>query len=229
MIILIKRKALRSSFSTIMRSPHRRYLGFLSLSFWASFIVNETVVCDPQLDCFLHHPSTHIVFSSKRLDDCTSYDSTSGTVVCFQFVFDLTKGFSSAVGFMGVAVVYCRLYTFIMIWLWEFCSDKCQRNCTICVSLIMGLVTTFIYLLINIVVNFVPFFSDVLFKTNKSTIIYFTYTFSFFYIGPMAGGYVTEIKGARKAGTSNNPRVTSEEENGASVNWSNYTYLPQDT
>ena len=205
------------------------------MSFWVSFIANETFVCDPQLDCFLRVPysSSLIVFFSDPLVNCSSYGSTNGAVVCFEFVFDLTEGFSSAVGFMAVAVVYCRLYTFIMIWLREFCSDKCQMNCTRCVSFIMILVISIIHLLIVSVVNLVPFFRDVVLKTNKSTIIFHAYMISFFYVGPLTSGYVTKaLRGARKPRASNNAQVTSEEGNrllGASVNQSNYTNLPQDT
>ena len=204
------------------------------MSFWVSFIVNETFVCDPQLDCFLHYPSTHFFPSSKRLDNCTSYDSTSGTVVCFQFVFDLTEGFSSAVGFMGVAVVYCRLYTFIMIWLQEFCSNKCQMNCAKYVSIIMQAVIgiPIITVFIIIFVRAVPFFSDVVFRTNRSTIIFYAYSFSFAYIGPLTGIYVSGlVRGARKV-TSNNAQITNKGAKpllGASGNQSNYTNLPQDT
>ena len=205
-------------------------LGPTFLSFWVSFIVNETFVCDPKLDCFLHNSSSS---DHEPLYNCTSYDSTDGTVGCFEFVFDLTKGFSSAVGFMGVGVVYCRLYTFIMIWLWEFCSNKCQMDCTRCVTFIMQMVISIIFILIFIVVNAVPLFSDVVFKTNKSGAIFIAYWICFFYIGPFAGFYVSlALIGARKVTTSNNAQVTSEEENpllGASVNRSNYTNLPQDT
>ena len=95
----------------------------------------------------------------------------------------------------------------------------------------------------------VPFFSDVVLKTNKSTIIFYAYMISFVYIGPMAGVYVSVLlrgarkvrtgearkvktRGVRNVTTSNNAQVTSEEENpllGASVNRTNYTNLPQDT
>ena len=220
------------------------------MSFWVSFIANETFVCDPQLDCFLRDPSTFDVFSSEPLDNCTSYDSTNGTVVCLEFIFDLSKGFSSAVGYMSVAVVYCRLYTFIMIWLQEFCSDKCQKNCTRCVFwiipvIIIPVISVFIFILSGLV----PFFSDVVLKTNKSIIIFYAYMISFAYIGPMAGLYVSVLvggarkvrtigarkvktRGVRNVRTSNNAQVTGEKENpllGASVNRSNYTNLPQDT
>ena len=207
-------------------------LGPTFMSFWVSFVVNETFVCDPQLDCFVRNPSTHIVLSSEPLDDCTSYDNTNGTVVCFQFVFDLTKGFSSAVGFMGVAVVYCRLYTFIMIWIQEFCSNKCHMGCIKYVSDVMHIVIFIPVISLFAIIGFraVPFFSDVVLKTNKSTIIFYAYMISFGYIGPLAGLYVSGlVRVARKVGT---PTVTSKGANhllGAGINRSNYTNLPQDT
>ena len=193
-------------------------------SFWISFLFNETFVCDPQLDCFLRDPSSLIVLSSEPLDNCTSYDGTNGTVVCFQFIFDLSKGFSSAVGFMAVAVVYCRLYISIMIWLQKFCSNKYQMY-------IMHIVIGLIILSIIIVVFAVPFFSDVVFKTFKSETIFITYLLSFGYIGPFAGVFVNTVI-AKAVTTSNNAQVKTEEEKrflGASVNRSNYTNLPQDT
>ena len=170
-------------------------LGPTFMSFWVSFIAEETFGCNPQLDCFLRDQSTFDVPSSEPLDNCTSYDinGTNGTVVCFEFIFDLTRGFSSAVGFMGVAVVYCRLYIYILILLREFCSNKCQMDCTKYVSYIMQIVTFIIFLLIAIIVSSVPFFRDVVFKTNKSRIIYFAYMLSFVYNGPFAGIFVAYI------------------------------------
>ena len=194
------------------------------MSFWISFIVNETFVCDPQLDCFLRDPSTLIVFSSEPLDNCTSYDSTNGTVVCFEFIFDLSKGFSSAVGFIGVAVGCCRLYIYIMIWLWKFFNKKFWIIC------IMHIVIMNIFILIFIVVYAIPFLSDAVFKTNKSTVIFIAYLSTFGYFGPMVGGYVfIFLIIAKDPTTSNNPQVTSEEENGVSVNQLNNTNLPQET
>ena len=205
------------------------------MSFWVSFIANETFVCDPQLDCFLRDPSTQIVFSSKPLDNCTSYDSTNGTVVCFQFVFDLTEGFSSAVGFMGVSVIYCRLYTLVLIWLREFGERQVFTNTRfkevfiMLVSLIIHIMTAVIAIYIIIAVNTISFLSDVVFKTNKSIFIFYAYFFSFAYIGPLAGFYIAFVlRKARKVATS---KVTSEEENhllGASIDRSNYTNI-QDT
>ena len=163
------------------------------MSFWVSFIVNETFVCDPQLDCFVRDPSTHIVFSSEPLDDCTSYDSTNGTVVCFQFVVDLTKGFF-ALCFFVVAVIFCRLCVHILIWFREICSkyQKVRCNMSVILSFIMEILT-FIFALIVIVLFIVSFFSNMVFQTG---IIFWVYIFSFVYIGPLAT--IVVVGGAKK-------------------------------
>lgn len=183
----------------ILSSVTSVVLGPTFMSFWVSFIADETLGCDPELDCFIRDASTHEVSSSEPLNNCTSYDSTNGTVVCFEFVFDLTRGFSSAVGFLGVAVLYCRMYVYILIWLREICNDKCQEDCTKSVSIIMQAVVSIIVFLIIIIVSAVPFFRGVVFKTTKSSFIFIAYIFSFLYCGPVAGFFVTYVlRGAKK-------------------------------
>ena len=160
-------------------------LGTTFLSFWLSFIVNETFVCDPQLDCFLRDPLTYLVPSSERLDNCTSYDSTNinGTVVCYEFIFDLTKGFSSAVGFMGVAVAYCRSYVFMLILVEKFCCKCCTKYVSVAMQLAICLIT----LSIVGVVSTVRYFSAILFKSYTSKIIFIVYMVTFILTGPLAG------------------------------------------
>ena len=74
------------------------------ISFWASFLVDQTFVCDPQLDCFISNSSTEVdANSAERVDDCADV-SDNVTVICYHFVLDTTAGFASAVGFLTVAV-----------------------------------------------------------------------------------------------------------------------------
>ena len=168
------------------------------MSFWVSFIANETFVCDPQLDCFLRYPSTHIVSSSEPLDDCTSYDGTDSTVICFQFVFDFTKGFFYALCFIVVALIYCRMCAYVLIWFRELFS-KYQKvlhcNMSVLLSFIMEILT-FIFALIVIVMYIVSFLSNMVFQTG---IIFWVYVFSFVYIGPLA--IVIVLGGAKKVTT----------------------------
>lgn len=192
------------------------------MSFWVSFIVQETFGCDPQLDCFIRDPSTHDVFSKEPLDNCT-YDSTNGTVVCFQFAFDFSGGFSAAVGFMGVAVVYCRMYIYVLIWFRELCECRTSKNVyTVFVSVVMYTVTALITFGIVSVIRSV---SDVLFMTNKSKILYFSYFITFGYIGPFAGFYIAFVlRGAKKIAPTDN----DEDENRHSINRTIYAKLQED-
>ena len=165
------------------------------MSFWVSFIFNETFGCDPQLDCFIYDPLTHIVSSSEPLDNCTS---SNGTVVCFKFVFDFTKGFFFALCFIVVALIYCRLCANVLIWFRELFS-KYQKvvhcNMSVLLSFIMEILT-FIFALIVIIVYIVSFLSNMVFQTS---IIFWVYVFSFVYIGPLAIAIV--LGGAEKVTT----------------------------
>ena len=178
-------------------------LGPTFMSFWVSFLVDETLVCDPKLDCFLRDPSTHLFPSSERLDNCTSsYDGTNGTVVCFQFVFDFKGGFAAAVGFMGVAVVYCRMYIYAMIRFRECCGYQTMGACTMAVSIMMHTVAL---ALAGWIFHVITSVSDVVYKTNKSTILFLAYFISFVYIGPFAGVYIAFVlRGAIKITKSKN-------------------------
>lgn len=159
------------------------------MSFWASFLVDETFACDPQLDCFLRDPSSFVVLSSERVDNCTSYDGTNGTVVCFTFSFNLNNGFSSAVGFIGVAVVYCRLCIFLTIWLWKLPQ---RQNCCFCCSCFSCcfcswcLVFLEIFMLIGFaIVTFVVKSRADPVETNESMLLNVSYSFCYLYVGPL--------------------------------------------
>lgn len=95
-------------------------------SFWASFLVDETFACDPQLDCFLRDPSL-FVSSTKPLNNCTSLDYNNDAVVCFKFVFDFKAGFASAFGFAGVAALYCNVCFSILVWFSKLCNNGCCK------------------------------------------------------------------------------------------------------
>lgn len=159
------------------------------MSFWASFLVDETFACDPQLDCFLREPSTFLVFSSKRLDNCTSYNGTNSTVVCFTFSFNFNNGFSSAVGFIGVAVVYCRLCVSLLIYSWELPQKKNHNreqkcNCSCFCSWFLVLFTITVLISFAIVTSIVIIKADRL-KTNESILLNISYCLCYLYVGPL--------------------------------------------
>ena len=153
------------------------------VSFWASFLVDETFACDPQLDCFLRDPSSLIVSSSKRLDNCTSYDRTSATVVCFRFALNFNKGFSSAVGFIGVAVTYNKICISLLIFFWELPQRK-EQNIIWKVFSWFGVVFAIFAPIVFAIATIIVLKADTV-KTNESTFLNFSYCVCFIYVGPL--------------------------------------------
>ena len=87
------------------------------ISFWAAFLLEETFVCDPRLDCFVTNSSLSSASAEdfQTIQDCGEIEENA-TVRCFQFEFDAAEGFSYAVGFFGVAVAFISLYNNLLIW-----------------------------------------------------------------------------------------------------------------
>ena len=153
------------------------------LSFWGSFLIEETFVCDPLLDCFYDN-------SSKRLEDCADV-SDNIKVTCFQFVLNISAGFASAIGFLGVIVLYVYGYGYLLIWLMEATySPKCTYLGVVCTRFCRYLLLVLPLLLgfFGIIIVFsVPFFSEIAFKTIESALKFSAYSFCFVYVGPCTG------------------------------------------
>ena len=150
------------------------------LSFWGSFLIEETFVCDPLLDCFYDN-------SSKRLEDCADV-SDNITVTCFQFVLNISAGFASAIGFLAVIVVYIYVYGYLLIWLMEATySPKCTFQGVICTLTLLLFLPLLLGICGFIIVISVPFFSEIALKTTESTLNFIAYSLCFIYVGPFTG------------------------------------------
>ena len=164
------------------------------ISFWATFLIEETFVCDLQLDCFfINYSSTFADLHSsqlQRVDDCSSVDDNS-TVICYQFVLDLTGGFASAVGFLTVAVYYVRVYMYILVWFREIYSSPISsvwmKRCSLVGCMSVLITPIFISVIIFIMVFSVPFFRNALFQTDEAILKFSAYWTCFVYGGPIAG------------------------------------------
>ena len=102
------------------------------ISFWASFLLEETNVCTFRLDCF----TTNSSLSSTKPDDFVKIENCdevprNATVLCLQFDLNLTEGFSYAVGFFGVAVAYIHFYSKAMVWIMKASLER-EFSCVRC-------------------------------------------------------------------------------------------------
>jgi hypothetical protein len=170
------------------------------ISFWASFLVDQTSVCDPMLDCFLGNSSSS---SSSEVDpssfeliqDCTEVESNA-TVECYEFVFAVSDGFASAIGFLAVVVAYIYIIGYLSIWLIEAAVDAsdehiCTRKLARVGWLCLLIFPLFFAAIVFIIIGSVPLFSDVAFATRESSLRFFAYWLCFTYVGPIASLYMS--------------------------------------
>ena len=169
------------------------------ISFWASFLVDQTAVCDPMLDCFVTNSSSlesDDPSPPERIQNCADVESNAA-VDCFEFVFAVSEGFASAIGFLAVVVAYVYLIGYSLIWLMGlfFSSDHntspCARKCTLFAWICLIILPFILVIVIFIVVLSVPLFSDVAFKTAENTLKCFAYLLCFSYVGPFTSLYLS--------------------------------------
>ena len=156
------------------------------LSFWAAFLIDETTVCDPSVDCFLIEEGND--GSIYSIEDCDNVERNA-TVQCFEFVFAVSEGFASAIGFLAVVVAYVYILGYLLIWLIETVFDSgrdtCARKCAVFGWIGLLLFQLFLVIVINIVSLSVPLFRDVIFQTVPNMLRFFAYMLCFVYVGPL--------------------------------------------
>jgi hypothetical protein len=167
------------------------------ISFWASFLIDQTAVCDPMLDCFLGNSSSSESDPSsfEPIQDCTDVESNA-TVECYEFVFAVSEGFASAIGFLAVVVAYIYIIGYLLIWLIEAAVDPsdehiCARKLARVGWLCLLILPSIFALIVFIIIGSVPLFSDVAFATRESSLKFIAYWLCFTYVGPFAIFYIS--------------------------------------
>ena len=155
------------------------------ISFWASFLLKETFVCDRRFDCFAGNSSLSHLFGEdfERVQDCDEVEEDA-TVICFHFVFDSSEGFSYAVGFFGVAVSYIHIYGHLVIWIMEKMSAPNVATLAKffwCVCLAVVWLAPWIFV---IVLASLPALSDLTEYTGESFVKFYAFLLFFFIGGP---------------------------------------------
>ena len=166
------------------------------VSFWTSFLLEPTYTCNPTLDCFFRN-STAWVYGKmpQKVEDCSEI-SSSVTVVCYQFVLNTTKGFSSSVGFLAVAVMYIYVYCYLVIWLMEIALSPRVESFGAKICSVVGWAMLIVFPLLVAVVAIVVMYSDkilaeITFKNFESEVIFITYWLFFVYAGPLSAVFIS--------------------------------------
>ena len=163
------------------------------VSFWSSFLLESTYTCNPTLDCFFRNSTVWV--NKKIVEDCKNIDS-SVTIVCYQFVLNATKGFSSSVGFLAVAVMYIYVYGYLVLWLMEIVLSPRVASIGAKLCSAIGWTLLIVFPLIVAVVAVVVMYSDkilaeITFKNFDSEVIFVTYWLFFVYTGPLSAVFVS--------------------------------------
>ena len=176
------------------------------VSFWGSFLVEETFACDPGIDCFARDPGSFGITDRQPLINCTDHEND--TIICFQFVFDYAAGFASMGGFLAVAITCLKVYGILLVGLLEIIpSDRsqghgkchfCKTLCSILTILVFFLAPILLAAFILLITLLVPLFSNVIFQSNASTLKFTAYCLSLVYVGPMAGACIVAAIGGTK-------------------------------
>ena len=161
------------------------------VSFWTSFLIESSYTCNPTLDCFLRN-STPWIYGQmpRKITDCDDVDP-SVTVVCYQFVLNATKGFSSAVGFLAVAVMYIYVYGYLLVWLMELSLSPKVTSVPVKLCSIVVWFLVIVFPLTVAIAAAVVMYSDktlveLTFKNFESELIFITYWLFFVYSGPIS-------------------------------------------
>ena len=127
----------------------------------------------------------------RPLHHCADIESNS-TVQCFEFVFAVSEGFASAIGFLAVTVAYVYIIVYLFI---EAIASSEPGSCTKKLAyfgfVCLLIVPTIIALIIFIVILSVPLFRDVAFMTGENALTFFAYWLCFAYVGPFVTFYLT--------------------------------------
>ena len=126
-------------------------------AFWDTFLIQQTHGCDPRLDCF--NLNNYRIPKIKPIHNCIHLNATEN-IFCFEFVFDVVGGFSSAVGVFGISVYYFNMNLTILNWLVR--NYDRSFGCKICYVVtaifVIALPLIIIILCVIMVLNFIDFF-----------------------------------------------------------------------
>lgn len=164
------------------------------VTFWVSFLIEETSMCNTELDCFFTNSSDEL--PSQRIDDCADLADVNGTVTvtCYEFVLAVTEGFSKALGFLAVVAAYIVVNRYLLVWLLEGVYSDGHSNCVkrwFCCGIMSLLVLPlFGGMVVLVIVSTIPFFIDILTENMMTLILFVTYFVFFVYIGPTTNFWI---------------------------------------
>lgn len=166
------------------------------LAFWDTFLIKQTFVCDPRLDCFIRPSFAGIAILHIPLESCTY---ATENVVCFEFVYDIVGGFSSAIGVLGVSVLHFNMSLSVFFWFKKLYHTRLSKRwfklCCSYTSYIVFCVQFLVYISWIVLIFTVPVITNIFLLSDLAGVkgvAYFWGLISLFMYIPIVYSFVDE-------------------------------------
>lgn len=205
------------------------------LSFWDTFLIENSYTCDPALDCFPIDAENDNL-QNDPIVNCSDFDTSDNiTILCYQFVFKFTAGTAFAGGLLSFTAIGIKLLGSLLVWSLNLdgkgkqmeeedgiecceCCNVCWPRCYCCLKVTVLITLVFSPLLFSIVtiiiVIAVPFVRDAL-SDRQRGLQFGAYYVIIFYIGILVPIFVALLRRSKpyekfpqteKSKASNNQR-----------------------
>ncbi len=165
------------------------------IAFWNTFLVDESMTCDMNMDCFAINSTTGNAKTENPLNNCTAYEDDY-TIHCYKFVFN----YPGALGDAGGVLVLASVIMNVQAGLWVGASSQEGKVwwCAVVAVTTLNIVCSIGLMATPILVFTVPLFRETVVTTSKSQIQFFTYwsTFmcAFLFSGPILMVFSKRLK-----------------------------------
>ena len=147
-----------------------------AVAFWGEFLVKESFICEPGLDCFPFNQ--HGKAMSHEPINCSDYENSNIIICCYQFVFS----YGSALGNAGGVLVLASVVMNIQAGLWIGASSQ-RRKWGFCCAMgwviFLNVVIEILLLATPFVASYVPLVKSTVMSTNGATVQFYAYWITF--------------------------------------------------
>ena len=146
------------------------------VSFWSELLVNQSNICNNQLDCFALNSTDGglVQFDPLSYENCTEFQEDDYKIECYSFAFDYIEAVGNSGGVLIVGGVIMTTQAGLVAGLVTLKekSKQCGKYASIFL-LLLHLVTSSLVLLLLLFLLLVPTFQELI-QDTKNTIVQFT-------------------------------------------------------
>ena len=104
---------------------------YIFFTFWSVFLLDNSFICDPKLDCFPFHEKNvvwnghnyfHRPLQTSPIVNCSDYESgnkTNVTIICYTFVFNFPTALATAGGLLAITGAGLNKFKAFAVWAFD--------------------------------------------------------------------------------------------------------------